>query len=166
MRRKNMRRRGFTLIETAFASLVLGLGVLAGTQLLGALTTHTRWAARQTTAYYLANNLAELCNEIEFADPLAPTHIGAEPGETLSGIEANATAFNDLDDFVGSYNPPIDAARRRLTDLADYTQIFAVAEVDPRKPTVALAGSGLRRVTVTVVYRGTTLHKLTWLRGK
>jgi type II secretory pathway pseudopilin PulG len=164
------RARGFTLLEAALATVIVGVGVLAAVELFAGLTTHTRDAEHRTTALFLANNIHELLGGLSFDDPVTGSAtFGPESNETLDAAVAGTTAYNDLDDFNQSFNPPIDSARNRLTQLAQYTQVVSVVSVDPNRPTLSASGTNCRRIIVSVRYRASAsepsveVHRLSWL---
>lgn len=164
------RARGFTLLEAALATVIVGVGVLASVELFAGLTVHTRDAEHRTTALFLANNIRELLGGLSFDDPITGSAtFGPESNESLDGSVAGSTAYNDLDDFNQSFNPPIDAARNRLAQLSQYTQVVSVVGVDPNKPTLSAAGTDCRRIIVRVLYRASEsepsveVHRLSWL---
>jgi type II secretory pathway pseudopilin PulG len=165
------RTRGFTLMEAALATVIVGVGVLSTVELFAGLTQQTRIANHETTALFLANNAHELLGELSFDDPLTgSTTFGPESNETLTGVESGSRPFNDLDDFVGSFSPPIDSSRQPIEALSQYTQTISVTNVDPNRPTLASAGSACRRVTVVITYRPTAsegaqeVYRVSWLR--
>jgi prepilin-type N-terminal cleavage/methylation domain-containing protein len=156
-------RRGFTLIETALASIIVGVGIVATMQLFATCTMDNRSAAQMSTAAMLANNVHEamLGAEVTFADPgTAHRYFGPEPGESLA-------TFDDLDDFDGaSMSPPIDSLRKPIASLSEYTQVVSVWPVYPNKLSVNSNESnpdipnkstytGALRVRVRILHRAT-----------
>jgi hypothetical protein len=122
------RGRGFTLIEAALATIIVGVGIVSMMTLFAACSQQASAANQMTTAPMLANNVHEALVGLAFADPtFGHQYFGPEPGETL-------TTYNDIDDFDGSkFNPPIDAQRNKVTTLSKYTQIVSVWPVYPNK---------------------------------
>lgn len=169
------RRRGFTLIEAALATVIVGVGITSLMALVGALTDQNRAAAQATTAMLLASHVQEAMEGLSFNDPAyASTYFGPEPGETLA-------SFDDVDDFDGqSINPPIDAARQPIAALSQYTQVVTVLPVYANKLNSNLnpasldfaktAYTGAVRVTVRVTYMrvpGMTpqeVYRTSWIR--
>jgi Tfp pilus assembly protein PilV len=160
------RRPGFTLIEAALATVIIGVGITAMMQLFAACTRNNAYASHQTTAMLLANNIEEAMAALPFADPIGgPNHFGPEDGET-------SATWNDVDDFNGaSFSPPIDSMRQTLANLSQYTQSVSVTPVDPDDLTATAAGyTGAVRVTVTVLYRqnkdapAQKVYQLSWTR--
>ena len=154
------KRRGFTLIETGLATIIIGVGVTALVQLLAKGTISNIDGADLTTAVNLANNIHEMTYALSFADPVTPTHWGAETGETLA-------TYNDVDDFDGkTFSPPIDARRQVLSSFTNWSQSIAVQKVDVNRLTTSVPNSTVMptlRVTVTVQHFGQTVYSENWL---
>src|SRR5258706_9513897 len=94
-------RRGFTLIEAAVTTVIIGVGCVAMLELLGSGTLANNDGAELTTAMNLAGNIRECMTGVAYTDPTSPTHWGTEAGETSVAL------YNDLDDFDGKqFSPP------------------------------------------------------------
>ncbi len=182
--RRHRRDRGFTLIEAALTTVIVGTGVLAIVAAQQAYHQKNDWAQRTGTAMLLANEVRELTMPLPIFDPITgQAFIGPEPGE------AAVADFDDLDDFAGvsldagvtfpgtTFNPPIDALRRPIADMAGWSQQVTVEGVLEEN-----IGSGvslnpgtagtLTRLTVDVLYQGPndataqTVTQLTWVVGQ
>ena len=152
-------RRGFTLMEAALVTCIIGVGVAAMLQLLAAGSVSNASGAELTTGINLAKNIRELTLGLAFADPTTPTHWGSESGESL-------TTFNDLDDFDGtSFSPPIDARRQSLTDHTAWQQSITVHSIDPNRLTtdVPNGSAPATRITVTITHHGHSICDLSWI---
>ena len=125
-----LERRGFTLIEAALTTFIIGTAVLATVQLFAACTQQNSVAAQGTTAMLLASHIQETMAGLPVLDPsYANTYFGPEPGEVLR-------TYNDVDDFDGSsFNPPIDSTRTQIPQMAQYTQAVTVVPVLANKLT-------------------------------
>jgi prepilin-type N-terminal cleavage/methylation domain-containing protein len=174
-RRRNARRRGFTLIEASLASVIIGVGVMAMMELFAACTRQNMLSGKRTTGMMLAQSIMEATSSLPFRDPGGlPSPIGPETGEVLA-------TFDDVDDFdLMTLNPPIDATRTQLPELAQYTQIITVLPVYPNKPnsnnnefSLEIPKStytGAVRVRVRVLYRANPdspaeeVYRLSWIR--
>jgi type II secretory pathway pseudopilin PulG len=168
-------RRGFTLIEAALATVIVGVGLLAMVQLIGSLTAQNQAAHQMTTARLLASNVQEAMAGLTFNDPAyANTYFGPEPGETLP-------FYNDVDDFDGrTFSPPIDATRGAVAQLGQYSQEVTVWPVfgnqlnvntNPAAPDLPkTANTGAVRVLVKVYYQRTPaapkleVYRTAWIR--
>jgi hypothetical protein len=151
-------RRGFTLMEAALATIIVGTGITALMALAGSLTDQNNTAGQMTTSMLLASHIQEAMEGLSFNDPAyASTYFGPEPGETLAN-------FNDIDDFDGqSISPPIDAARQPIAGLSKYTQVVTVLPVYANKlnsntnpaslDLPKTANTGAARVMVRILYK-------------
>jgi type II secretory pathway pseudopilin PulG len=166
---RTRRRRGFTLVEAALTTVIVGLGVLATMSLFAACSQENMSASEMTTAMELATNIQEAMANMAFADPIkGTTNFGPETGETLS-------SYNDVDDFDGkTINPPIDSLRNSIPTMSQYSQVIAVDPVDPNQMSVTLPKTITNRtavrVTVRILYTKVTgggseeVYRTTWVR--
>lgn len=159
------RRRGFTLIEAAITTVIIGVGCVSMLALLGSGTLANNEGAELTTAINLAGNIREAMTGVRFADQSTPTHWGPETGESLSG-------YDDVDDFDGaSFSPPIDARRVALgSNYAAWTQKVSVVSVRPDNLSVTMSHLTLEpalrptsRVTVTIERNGQFVYSQNWI---
>jgi len=181
--RRHGRRSGFTLIEAALTTVIIGTGVLA---LLAAQQAYHRkndWAQRTATGMLLANELRELTLTLPMHDPLtSDENLGPEDNEPT------VNDFDDLDDFAGTvnpttgvgtgtvFNPPINALRTPIGDMQGWSQDIRVANVlqDNISATFTqpLGTTDLMRVTVTILYQSPsmtdpmTVTTLAWVVGR
>jgi hypothetical protein len=176
--RRSRRAAGFTLIEAALTTIIVGTGVLAIIAAQQAYHMKNNWATRTTTAMLLANEMRELTLQMPLHDPIT--------GESNYGPESDETsvvAYDDLDDFAGvitsgsgagtSFSPPLNALRQEISDLSGWTQRVRVESVLPDYLDAAFAqplgSTDVMRVTVEVYYRepGATVDEpittLTWI---
>src|SRR5688572_6612722 len=120
-------RRGFTLIETGLASVIVGVALVATFRLFAACTQQNADSSRMTTAMMLAENVHEAMIGLLFNDPgTGAATFGPENGETL-------TSYDDVDDFNGelggpglTINPPVDSWRNGVPSLGKFTQHVSV----------------------------------------
>ncbi len=171
---------GFTLIEAALATVIIGTGVLSIMAAQQAYHRKNDWAARVGTAMLLANELRELTLTLPMHDPITGTAtMGPE------GNENGVAAFDDLDDFAGevedgigvgtTFDPPINALRQDIGDLDGWSQRIEVFNVLEDNVSVSddltqpLGTTQLMRVTVSVFHQGprdeepVTMTQLTWI---
>jgi type II secretory pathway pseudopilin PulG len=179
-RRVARRRSGFTLIEAALATVIIGTGVLAILAAQQAYHRKNNWAQRTGTAMLLANEIRELTLTLPQHDPITGTaNMGPEAGETVA-------SYDDLDDFAGpvtngvgagvTFDPPINALRQTVADLDGWSQVVRVENVLPDNIsstfTQNLGTTDLMRVTVTINYQSPqsdepmTVTTLTWMVGE
>ncbi|HEV2296366.1 MAG TPA: hypothetical protein VGR35_21160 [Tepidisphaeraceae bacterium] len=131
-------RRGFTLIEAAMATVIIGVGVLALVELLAAGTVSNVRGTEMTTGINLAKNIREL---------------------TLQKTFAELPAMHNA-----SYNPPIDSREVALANMSDWTQVVKVESVDPDLLTTPLPDFTPHavRVTATINRNGRKVCDLMW----
>ncbi len=174
--RRRTSRRGFTLIETALATIIVGVGVVA---MVGAQTTFHRqngWSTHASIAERLGNEIREMTLNLPRHDPVTDqSYWGVEPNEsTLSD-------YDDLDDFDGNgaglifsaalNNGPINARREVLTDMDGWTQLVRVYNTSPFEITseVADGTTGMVIVEVIVTYQAPSaaspeeMTRVTWV---
>ena len=186
------RRRGFTIIEAALTTAIIGTGVLALVAAQQAYLQKNDWAQRTGTAMLLANELRELILTLPMQDPIT----GAYGTGPASGQTAVAQ-FNDVGDFAGvitsgtgsgvtfmdptliqqqggtlpRYQPgPINALRQVIPNMSNWVQEVQVENVLSSNISATFAqplgSTDLMRVTVTVKYRNpndATLSTITQL---
>lgn len=152
------RAEGFTLLETSFALVVIGVGVLAFVEAHQAFIQNNSWSSRAATATYLANEIRELMRRLPRHDPVTGlyfTSTGELRGWGLEPGEIDVTDFDDVDDFsglvfgaAGHFEGPINAfgevipqtdltgaviigPGERPLPLRGWTQRVVVEKVDP-----------------------------------
>lgn len=162
---REVHSRGFTLIEAAITTAIIGIAFTAMIELFATCTRQNRAAANITTASMLATHVRETMLPLAFSDPNPLSAVfGAETGESPAG-------YDDIDDFHGvTFNPPIDASREPVAELGQYSQTVSVVNVNPSLPSgTGPAGSAVR-VTVTILYRANEsspverVYTQSWLR--
>ncbi|MCH2135988.1 MAG: prepilin-type N-terminal cleavage/methylation domain-containing protein [Phycisphaerales bacterium] len=123
-------RRGFTLVETALAVVIVGTGVLAMVLVQETVHRQNRWGERAARAARLGNEIRERCFNLAPWDPVTGTAWwGLEPGETI------VADFDDIDDFDGCVfegaTGPIDGGGNVIPDMDGWRQEVTVEPVDP-----------------------------------
>lgn len=164
--RPNMRctrtrsRRGFTLIETALTTVIIGVGVLAMVSAQQALHRKNSWSSQASIAQRLGNEIREMTLNLPRHDPVTGQAIWGPEAATEPSFEF----YDDVDDFDGAGaglifsaelgNGPINARREIIADMDGWAQIVVVENVNPFDITEVVAdnSSDMLRVTVTVTY--------------
>lgn len=147
-----LKRRGITLAETALATFLVGILVVAALQSMGAsLQTH-EFAQSRVQAILLAEQLlAELSVLPWCEDGQASPTIGRESGETTGITRRNQ--LDDMDDFDGWKETPARRDGMVLTGTTGLTRTVTVTNISSADFTTAVADaadSGLRLITVVV----------------
>lgn len=169
---------GFTLIEAALTTVIVGTGVLAIVAAQQAYHQKNDWAQRTATAFLLANEIRERTLPLPLHDPISGSgHMGPEVNEP------DLVDYDDLDDFAGDVvagvgdgldiNPPINALGEAIADMTAWTQQVRVEGVFPSNIssvfTQPIGTTDMVRVTVTVLYQGPhdelpqTVTDLSWV---
>lgn len=172
--RNRRARRGFTLIEAAMTTVIVGVGILSSFQLFAALTQQNAMAQRLSTAIFLADNVQEAIADLPFRDVSGPS-FGLEPDEGTAPVStaAELNEIDDMDDFDGfdsrlAVGAPIDSRRQRLLNLTNFSQRVTVQHVSPDVITRPELNTRAVRVEVTIYYRQNgqdgELHKISWVR--
>ena len=139
-RRFGGRTAGFTLIEAAFAIIIVGLGTAALMGLFMAQTQANAFGRDLSTAVFLAEELRAMTDGVGF------DQLGSFDGQVYNGVDADAQA---------------------LPGLAEYVQTLVVQQVDPADlSTYVGADPQMRLLTATVSYAGEPMTQISWLRGK
>lgn len=129
-------RRAFTLIETALATIIVGVGVLAMMAAQQAFHKQNSWSTHATIAARLGNEFREMTLNLPRHDPVT--------GQTTWGIEteneSDVKDFDDLDDFDGTGdgllfeapgNGPLNARREIIPNMPGWSQVVSVQNVAP-----------------------------------
>ena len=103
-----MARGGFTLIETALTTVIIGVGVLALIESQQAFLQSNSWSTHAATATYLANEIREMTRKLPRHDPVTGLSLqnNAQGGTVVAGWgpetgEITVDDFDDIDDFDG-----------------------------------------------------------------
>ncbi|MFK7961779.1 MAG: hypothetical protein AB8G96_14790 [Phycisphaerales bacterium] len=164
VRSRRPARRAFTLIETALATVIVGVGVLAMVTAQTSFLRQNAWSNRASVAERLGNEIRELALNLPQRDPVT----GAENwGPETSELDFDD--YDDLDDFDGDGsgtifsaelgNGPVDAQRRIIPNMDGWAQVIQVFNVSgtniaegPGEQTDGATNMMVIRVTVT--YQG------------
>ncbi len=166
------RQRGVTMMETALATILVGMSVLSIMKLITVVTQQSGVAQKTTTALMLADNIRELTNGLPYNSSTAGNHLGPLTG--MTGV----SQFSDVQCFNGYVaSPPVDAHGQTISGMSNWQQSVTVTHVSPSnfRLTDSLATDSacvLDRVRVTVSYQpqGTStwqpIASVEWLKSK
>lgn len=186
-RRQRPRQGGFTLIEAALTTVIVGTGVLAIVAAQQAYHMKNQWAQRSSLGLMLCNEIRELMLTLPLRDPLIGT---ADLSRDKSGLSLND--YNDVLDFAGpltnfkadpggrAFDAPINALRQTISNddgsLDGWSQHVLIEAVEPGYVSVASPSpwllndeTKLVRVTVWAAYEGPyddesmEVARLTWI---
>ena len=155
-------RGGFTLIEVAVATAIVGLGLTA---LLVAVASNTRVndaGGKLTQGIFLAQELREWTLALPFSDQ-DPGDVGKPPGPDGSDPQV---FVDDLDDLMDvTFSPPRNGLGTALSQLPGWSQTITLTWRDPDNlsATVADGASDLIYVRVDVAFQGQNITTTGWL---
>jgi hypothetical protein len=103
-RRSGLSRPGFTLLEAALATVIIGVGVLALLEAHQSFLRANSWSTRAAEGTYLANEIREYMRGLPRHDPVTGLYL--DSADTLHGWgpdtgEVVLADFDDVDDFDG-----------------------------------------------------------------
>jgi hypothetical protein len=161
------RRAGFTLIEAALTTIIVGLGTVAIMGLLSSGLGANEQAAKVTTAVNLADNIHELCDRLSYV-PTTTTTWGIPSGSNIWQLISDSVPTSNPQSNISwlnntTFNPPVDSTETQLPSATwqNWQQIVSVTSVDPSNVNNAswpVANNTspyknqMARVTVTVYY--------------
>lgn len=136
------RQRGFTLIDVALATSIIGTAVVALSTLLAAGTATSVDSAQQTQANSLIRSIREMCLTKQFSD--------------LRGLNGR------------SYTPPVDSRGASISVLGAWKQTITVQAVDPDRLTTDVIDSDptALRITVTAYSNNQQVGQESWYSFK
>jgi prepilin-type N-terminal cleavage/methylation domain-containing protein len=131
-------RRGFTLIEAAMTTVIVGVGFVATLTLVNAGTMSNARGAESTTAISLARNIREFMLQKTFPQLIA---------------------YNGK-----NYPQAVDSRESPVAELNGWSQSVTVQPVDPNKITTDITDSApsALRVTVVVSHNQKKLTTVSW----
>ncbi|MEM7227804.1 MAG: prepilin-type N-terminal cleavage/methylation domain-containing protein [Planctomycetota bacterium] len=153
-------RRGFTLIETALAIVIVGVGVVSIMMAQAAFHQQNTWSTQASIATQLGNEIREMTIHLPARDPVTGDLFwGPEPGELFAD-------FDDLDDFDGTGtgllfsadngDGPVNARREVIDNMDGWSQEVRVFNVNPFNVTDSTPADGATStimVEVVVYFR-------------
>src|SRR3954454_25013895 len=173
-------RRGFTLIEAAMVTVIIGVGVVAMLQLLAAGTVSNSEGTELTTAINLANNIREMSLGLAYYDP---TDMAKDPPvftwdtreatvkdyDNIMDLDGAVDTWNDAKDPATGYQkfqPPLDVRRDPINNYKDWAQMVKVETVSANSVATVLPHDALSptaRVTVKIMRNNTEVYRMSWL---
>ncbi|MGH7126964.1 MAG: type IV pilus modification PilV family protein [Planctomycetaceae bacterium] len=146
--RRERPRAGFSLVEVALSSLLVGGLLVTAMASLGAALRSRQHAADHATAILLGRALMAEIIARPYQDPHGESGLGPESGEH----SGDRSRFDDVDDFHDwSDEPPTDRDGKTLAGLDGWTRRVLVEYVHPDDLNrVVSSDLGVKRITVTV----------------
>jgi prepilin-type N-terminal cleavage/methylation domain-containing protein len=158
IRRRQSRgaRSGFSLIEVAISSILVGSIMVAALSTVGAVLRFRSSTSDSVRAALLATDLlAEIQNQ-PYSDPNQTPGFGKESGETARA------QFDDVDDYDSwTETPPKNRVGTNLTGFTGWTRSVTVVRAQRNSPmTNAGTDEGLKRIRITVSKNGVALQTI------
>jgi prepilin-type N-terminal cleavage/methylation domain-containing protein len=101
-RRRPIRQRGVTLIETLIASAILAFAVAAISQSISVGQMQTYAALHEQRGIALVETMIEEIHALDYADPEGQTTNGPDTGETSRALFDNCDDFHGYSEAVGA----------------------------------------------------------------
>jgi len=154
-------RAGFSLIEVAVSSILVGSILVAAMSTVGAVLRFRSSTSDSGRAALLAAELlAEIQNQA-YSDPNQTPVFGKESGESAR------SQFDDVDDYDGlTESPPKNRAGTNLTGFTGWSRSVTVVRAQRNSP-MQTAGSdeGLKRIRISVLKNGVTQQTVDALKA-
>lgn len=160
--RRNQNRSGFSLIEVAVATVILGIGITALLTCLGSGTVANYEGAKLIQAVFLAQELREWTLKLPFSDP-DPADENNPPGP--DGSDPN-TFVDDLDDLMNAtFSEPRNASGSPIANMSGWTESIYITwlSTDDLSTTVAAGTSDIVSVMTTINHNGEQVLQTQWL---
>ena len=167
---------GFTLIETALVTVIVGTAVLAIVSAQQAFHQQNNISQRMGTALLLANEIREMTLGLPQHDPISGTATWGPEGNELT-----LANFDDLDDFDGdegtgmTFSPPVNALRLEIPNMEGWSQVVTVENVDPAFISAGTPApdntTEVVRFTCRVLFQGpndtggSEITRMTWVKA-
>ena len=87
-RRRSHHQRGFTLIETALATVIVGVGVLAMVSAQMAFHQKNAWSTHASIATHLGNEIREMTWNLPRHDPVTGDAFWGPEGDNEASFQA------------------------------------------------------------------------------
>lgn len=157
-------RRGFSLVETTVAMLIVGGVFVAAMNTVGAAARRRRSHAQLELAHALASAMLTEVRQCRFSDPDQTPVWGPESGE--SGTDRSA--WDDLDDYDGLDETTLRRRDGTAIDVADgWSRTVTVAMADPADPdATASLDQDLRTILVVVTDPAGRTTSLSTMRSR
>ena len=133
------RRAGFTLIEAAIATVIIGVAFTAMLQLIAKGTEANGEGTTLTTAINLAGNIHEAAIRVD---------------------------YDDIFTLRGTHKPPLNARLQMIAGMNEWTQVVGVSYVDENNLTQSVPDTQYEptaRVTVLIQRNGHEVYRTSWL---
>ena len=164
MRRTSKRvgRGGFSLVEVAVTTVIVGVGVTSLLLSVGSGTKVNGGAQELTQAVFLAQEIREWTVKLPFSDP-DPADAGNPPGPDGT---SPLVFVDDLDDLMSvTFSPPRSGTGQPLNALTGWGQRINITWRDPDdlSSVVSPGASDIVYVQVEILRRGKVVYTTGWI---
>jgi len=151
-RQRQTVRAGFSLLELAIASLIIGIVMVGALKTLGASRRSSVSISRAITAAQLLDDLSQEISQLPYEEPFETIAFGPEASEP----GPSRVLFDDIDDYRNwSESPPQRQDGSILLDDSQWQRTVSVEYVTRSDPNVTTSiPDGVNRVVVSVFYNG------------
>ncbi|SRR5690554_319775 len=159
-RTRPLARGGFSIIEAAVATAILGVGILALVSAVAASSTANVKASELTSAVFLAQEIREWTARLPFTDPDESTNVPVGPDG-----QSPQVFVDDLDDLMDvTFSPPRDGTGQQMMDMTGWSQTIRMTwrKGDNLEEVVQPGQSDIIFVHVTISKNGRVVHKTGW----
>lgn len=161
--RRRSARGGFSLIEAAVATVLIGLGVVA---LMTTVQSNIQTVDNSATiaqAVLLCGEIREWTMRLPFTDPQTPDNSpGSDEGDPQ-------VALDDLDDLMGvTFSPPRDAHGLAIADMTGWSQAITLTWRDPvdLESILTAGSSNIVHVKVDISYQNSQIFSTGYFMTK
>jgi hypothetical protein len=157
------KRAGFTLAETAFSTVIVGMVVLAGLRTVVVSAQHQTTSASTATGTFLANDLLSEILPHYYQERVGRVNFGTEDNEA----GATRAKYDDVDDYHGyAESPPRKKDGTALINSLAWRRSVTVDWVEPTNVmNASQTETGLKRISVVVTFRGKPVASCVGLRA-
>lgn len=159
-----MRGRGFTLVEMIISISLVGIGLVAALNTVGASKVSQFKVSTSRQGHLLAQGLMTEILRQDYADPVdGPDSFGLSAAESATG---DRSLFDDVDDYDGWGPTPAEYKDGvAMSGLGVWTRKVEVTWVNPSNLiAVVVNNQGVKRITVKVSHDGMPVAKLVALK--
>lgn len=141
--------QAFTVVEVVMSLLIVSLIMLGALRTAGSIGGEARVRRERVIAHQLASELLAEIAVLPYQDPDGSPVFGMESDEADA---AGRTALDDIDDFVGWVEIPIqDRAGTAIPAFSQWRRSVQIERITTPSGAVAATETGLRAIVVSVV---------------
>jgi prepilin-type N-terminal cleavage/methylation domain-containing protein len=166
--RRSRRPGGFSLIEVALASAIIGIGIVALVASLGAASRVNDAGRDLTKAIFLADEIREWTVQLPFKDPDA-ADANNPPGPDGTDPQVFVDDLDDLYNAAGLvFSPPRDGTGVAIANMTGWSEKLTLTWRDPNNftQTVSPGTSTVINVAASIRLRGKEIMATSWLVAK